>query len=68
MSPKTELQKPDKFGVLYRMLHLEFHGLTAGSTFQCYHTLFPSINSFFIETVWVPFRDVLIEQFLELQI
>ena len=37
---------PDKFGVLYRLLHTEFH-VTAGSMFLAYYTLFPDINSFF---------------------
>ena len=28
--------------------------LTAGSMFQSYQAFDPSINSFFLETVWVP--------------
>ena len=29
---------PDKFGVLNRLLHIEFHGLTARSMFFYYYT------------------------------
>ena len=38
---------PYKFVVLYRVSHIEFHGLTAGSMFQGYHYLVPGINSFY---------------------
>ena len=52
-----ENQAPtDKFGVLYCLLHIKFHGFNylAGSLFQGYHTLDPGINSNYFTDEWVP--------------
>ena len=37
---------PDKFGVLYSVLHGEFHNLAAGSVCQGYDILVPGFNFF----------------------
>ena len=47
---------PDKFGVLYSVLHGEFHNLAAGSVCQGYDILVPGIN-FFLQMVWIPLNN-----------
>ena len=45
---------PDKFGVLYRLLDIEFYGFTSRINSKGYHSLVPGLISIFLETVWVP--------------
>ena len=45
---------PDKFGVLYCLLPIEFHGFTSRINSKDYHSLVPGLISIFLETVWVP--------------
>ena len=45
---------PDKFGVLYHIVTIEFHGFTSRINSKGYHSLVPSLISIFLEMVWVP--------------
>ena len=38
---------PDKVGVLYRWLQVEFHGFTSRINSNCYHSLVPGLISDF---------------------
>ena len=48
---------PDKFGVLYCQLPIEFHGFTSRINYKGYHSLVPVLSQFFLETVWVPLNS-----------
>ena len=51
---------PDKFGVLYLCLPIEFHGFTSRINSLRVITLwFLVLSQFFLEKVWVPLTDPL---------
>ena len=45
------------FGVLYHLLHIEFHSFKSRIVFYGYHTKVPVINLIFSQTVYVPLMD-----------
>ena len=44
---------PNQFGVLCRLLPIEFHGFTSRINSKGYHSLVPGLISILLETVWV---------------
>ena len=48
----------DKFGVLYRLLHIEFKGFNSSIVTSGLSHFGSSINSFYLKTVWVPLIEV----------
>ena len=44
---------PDKVGVLYPLLPIEFHVFTSRFNSKGYHTFVPGLISMFYEMVWV---------------